>query len=97
MYGGLNRYCCCKYMSYHWSRHIFDHTFPCRPKDAQGVVVRRRGERTEKMFTKLAGADGEIDSEELQDMLTAYFSKGIHIRLLPEHVSEKKYIIGSPL
>ncbi len=66
---------CCKYVSYHISRHIFDHTFP-RPKDAQGVVV--RSERTEKMFTKLAGADEEIDSEELQDMLTAYFSKGTH-------------------
>lgn len=27
------------------------------------------------MFEKLAGVDGEIDSEELQDMLTVYFSK----------------------
>ena len=28
------------------------------------------------MFTRLAGSDGEIDSEELQDILTASFSKG---------------------
>lgn len=28
------------------------------------------------MFDKLAGSDQEIDSEELQDMLTASFSKG---------------------
>ncbi len=30
------------------------------------------------MFTKLAGADQEIDSEELQDILTASFSKGMY-------------------
>ena len=28
------------------------------------------------MFSRLSGADGEIDSEELQDVLTASFSKG---------------------
>ena len=28
------------------------------------------------MFSRLAGSDGEIDSEELQDVLTASFSKG---------------------
>ena len=29
------------------------------------------------MFDRLAGTDGEIDSEELQDMLTAHFAKSI--------------------
>lgn len=28
------------------------------------------------MFSRLAGADGEIDPEELQDMLTAALTKG---------------------
>lgn len=30
------------------------------------------------LFSRLAGADGEIDSEELQDMLTASFSKSVY-------------------
>jgi hypothetical protein len=33
--------------------------------------------KVEEMFKRLSGVDGEIDSEELQDMLTAHFSKGI--------------------
>ena len=31
------------------------------------------------MFQKLAGVDGEIDAEELQDMLTSFFSKGFRL------------------
>ena len=31
------------------------------------------------LFSRLAGADGEIDSEELQDMLTASFSKSVYL------------------
>ena len=29
-----------------------------------------------EIFSRIAGADGEIDSEELQDLLTASFTKG---------------------
>ena len=29
------------------------------------------------MFNRIAGADGQIDAEELQDMLTASLSKGM--------------------
>ena len=32
--------------------------------------------RLEEMFTRLAGADGEIDPEELQDMLTSALTTG---------------------
>ena len=32
--------------------------------------------KIEAMFNRIAGTDGEIDSEELMDMLTAHFSRG---------------------
>ncbi len=58
--------------------YLWSYLLP-RPKDAQGVVVQdERKEKLRSMFAKLAGADGEIDSEELQDVLTASFSKGTH-------------------
>ncbi len=47
-----------------------------------------RNGKVMSMFSKLAGSDGAIDSEELQDMLTAYFSKG---ELLLEH--EYNYVL----
>ncbi len=59
--------------------HVFDHDLLPRPKNAQGEVVKdERKEKLRSMFSKLAGSDGEIDSEELQDVLTASFSKGTH-------------------
>ncbi len=59
--------------------HVFDHDLLPRSKDAQGEVVKdERKEKLRSMFSKLAGSDGEIDSEELQDVLTASFSKGTH-------------------
>ena len=36
----------------------------------------RQDPRLKAMFSRLAGADGEIDADELQDMLTASLSKG---------------------
>jgi uncharacterized membrane protein YebE (DUF533 family) len=35
-----------------------------------------RSAQLRAMFSRLAGADGEVDSEELQDILTASLSKG---------------------
>ena len=49
------------------------------PQGAVGGATPADNPRTaqlKSMFTRLAGTDGEIDSEELQDVLTASFSKG---------------------
>lgn len=47
------------------------------------------------MFDKLAGVDGEIDSEELQDMLTVYFSKSM--KLCRKNLSVKVLILSSDM
>ena len=55
-----------------------------RPKSEPGAAVQEtdpRKARLRAMFSQLAGADGEIDSEELQDVLTASLTKG---KVLPD-------------
>lgn len=50
------------------------------PQGAQGGAAapadNPRVAQLRSMFSRLAGADGEVDSEELQDILTASLSKG---------------------
>ena len=49
------------------------------PQAAEGGATPTDNPRTAQlkaMFSRLAGADGEVDSEELQDILTASLSKG---------------------
>ena len=49
------------------------------PQGAEGGAMppdNPREAQLKAMFSRLAGSDGEIDSEELQDVLTASLSKG---------------------
>lgn len=48
------------------------------PGAAEGeATANPRQAQLKAMFSRLAGADNEIDSEELQDILTASFKTGV--------------------
>lgn len=55
---------------------LYRKTTPQGAVGGAAPVDNPRTAQLRSMFSRLAGADGEIDSEELQDILTASFSKG---------------------
>lgn len=69
--------------------------FSFRPEGSEGSGAGVKDSRRAKlrtMFEKLAGADREIDSEELQDMLTASLSKGTFACLKVSSISNCAYM-----
>ena len=56
--------------------HTYNHCRKQVPQGAEGETNPRVAQ-LKSMFSRLAGADNEIDSEELQDILTASLSKGM--------------------
>lgn len=45
-------------------------------KEEEAQADSKKSGQLREMFERIAGDDGEVDAEELQDVLTASFSKG---------------------
>ncbi|OON13719.1 hypothetical protein X801_10502 [Opisthorchis viverrini] len=53
--------------------------FSCHPKALIQPLNEAQVEALKRAFTKVAGVDGEIDSEELRDILNVAFTRGLVI------------------
>ena len=62
---------------YEFYVYMYRKTVPGAAEGEAAATANPRQAQLKAMFSRLAGADNEIDSEELQDILTASFKTGV--------------------